>query len=69
MVALVTYKNEEDSIKLKVLECSPHFSHYKSKGIFLEAQVQLTPQSVVRSGQMSNLFRDFMDVLITGKNH
>ena len=31
--------------KLKELEWSEHFSHYKSTGIFLNAQGQLTPQS------------------------
>ena len=30
------------------------FSHYKSMGMFLDAQGQLTPLSVVRSGQNSN---------------
>ena len=31
--------------KMKELEWSQHFSHYKSMGIFQEAQGQLTPQS------------------------
>ena len=39
---------------MKVLECSQDFSHYKSMGIFPDAQEQLTPQSTVRSGQISN---------------
>ena len=43
-------------IKMKALECSPDFSHYKSMGIFPDAQGQLTPQSLVRSGRISNLF-------------
>ena len=30
------------------------FHHYKSMGIFSDAQGQLTPESVVRSGQISN---------------
>ena len=38
--------------KMKVLECSQDFSHYKSMGIFPDAQGQLTPQSLVRSGQI-----------------
>ena len=41
--------------KMKELECSQDFSHYKSMGIFPEAQGQLTPQSLVRSGRISNL--------------
>ena len=40
--------------KVKELECSQDFSHYKSMGIFPEAQGQLTQQSLVRSGQISN---------------
>ena len=42
-----------DSI-MKELECSQDFSHYKSMGIFPDAQWQLTPQSLVRSGRISN---------------
>ena len=40
--------------KMKELECSQDFSHYKSMGIFPDAQGQLTPQSLVRSGKISN---------------
>ena len=40
--------------KLKELECSKDYSHYKSMGIFPDAQGQLTPQSLVRSGRISN---------------
>ena len=41
--------------KMKELECSQDFSHYKSMGIFQDAQGQLTPQSLVESGPNSNL--------------
>ena len=41
-------------LKMKELECSQDFSHYKSMGIFPDAQGQLTPQSLVRSGRISN---------------
>ena len=41
--------------KIKELECSQDFSHYKSMGIFPDAQGQLTPQSLFRSGQILNL--------------
>ena len=41
--------------KMKELECSQDFSHYKSMGIFHDAQGQLTPQSLARSGRISNL--------------
>ena len=40
--------------KMKELESSQDYSHYKSMGIFSDAQGQLTPQSLVRSGQISN---------------
>ena len=33
--------------KMKELECSQDFSHYKSMGIFPDAQGQITPQSLV----------------------
>ena len=36
--------------KMKELECSQDFSHYKSMGIFPDAQGQLSPQSLVQSG-------------------
>ena len=42
--------------KMKELECSQSFSHYKSMGIFPDAQGQLTSQSLVRSGRISNSF-------------
>ena len=41
--------------KMKELEYSQDFSHYKSMGIFPDAQGQLTPQSLVQSGPISNL--------------
>ena len=43
-------------LKMKELECSQDFSHYKSMWIFPDAQGQLTPQSLVRSGRISNSF-------------
>ena len=43
-------------LKMEELECSQDFSHYKSMGIFPDAQGQLTLQCTVRSGQISNLF-------------
>ena len=44
-----------DSI-MKELECSQDFSHYKSMGIFPDAQGQLTPQCLVRSGRITSSF-------------
>ena len=40
--------------KMKEVECSQDFSHYKSMGIFPYAQGQLTPHSLVRSGRNLN---------------
>ena len=34
MFGLVICENEEDPSKMKVLDWSQHFSHYKSMGIF-----------------------------------
>ena len=50
---------------MKELECSQDFSHYKSMGIFPDAQGQLTPQSLVRSGRISS--ENVMNVLVTCK--
>ena len=41
--------------KMNELEWSQHFSHYKSMGIFQDAQGQLTSQSLVESGPNSTL--------------
>ena len=41
--------------KMKELECSQNFSHYKSMRIFPDAQGQLTPQSLVRSSRILSL--------------
>ena len=41
-------------LKMKELECSQDLSHYKSMGIFPDAQGQLTPQSLVQSSRISN---------------
>ena len=40
--------------KMKVLECSQHFCHFKSMGIFLDAQGLLTHKSLVGSCRISN---------------
>ena len=42
--------------KMKELECSQDFSHYKSLGIFPDAQGQLTLHSLVRSSRISKSF-------------
>ena len=42
IVALIVYKNEEDSFKIESTRVSQHFSHYKSNGIFPNAQGQVT---------------------------
>ena len=42
--------------KMKELEWSQHFSHYKSMGIFPDAQGQQTLQSLFQSGRILNLF-------------
>ena len=54
MHVLVTCKNEDDHLKNEGARVSQDFSHYKSMGIFPDAQEQLTPQSLVPSGRISN---------------
>ena len=44
MHVLVTCKNEEDPIKHEVTRGAQNLPHYKSMGIFQDAQGQLTPQ-------------------------
>ena len=52
---MVICKNKEDLIKIKgAIVATKHFSHYKSMGIFPDAQKQLTPQSEVEPGRNSN---------------
>ena len=53
--------------KMKALEWSQHFSHYKSMRIFSNAQGQLTPQSLVRSCQISNPFEILLLSLLPAK--
>ena len=45
---------KEINLKLKTLERSQHFSHYKSMGIFSDAQGQVTHKSLIQSCPISN---------------
>ena len=54
MPVLVTNNFDDDSIKNERASMATPFSHYKSMRNFLDAQGQLTPSSVVRSGRNSN---------------
>ena len=51
--------------KIKELECSQDFSHYKSMGIFPDAQGQLTVLGPIWPN--FELVRDVMNVLVTCK--
>ena len=42
--------------KMNVLEWPQHFSHYKSMGIFQDAQGQQTPQLKIGSDRNANLY-------------
>ena len=53
--------------KMKKLECSQDFSHYKSMGIFPDAQGQLTLQSLVRSSPILNSSKMLWIFLVTCK--
>ena len=50
MYVIVTCKYEMDPMKNSQEKVATPFSHYKSMGIFSDAQGQLTPQAVVGSG-------------------
>ena len=54
MCVIATGKYEKDLIKTAGKKWQQSFLHYKSMGIFSDAQGQLTPQSVVGSGRTSN---------------
>ena len=54
MLVLVFGKNEADPIKNEGARVLTTFIHYKFMGIFPGSQGQLTPQSLVRSGRISN---------------
>ena len=48
-LVLLSANMKKIQLKMKVLEWSQHFSHYKSMGIFPDAQGQLTQKSLVGS--------------------
>ena len=54
MDGLVSARMKKIHQKIKTLEWSQHFSHYKSMGIFPDAQGQLTHMSLVIFCQISN---------------
>ena len=66
-MSLLPARMKKIQSKMQALECSKDFSHYKSMGIFQDAQGQLTPQSLVRSSRIFELVRDVMDVHVTCK--
>ena len=53
MSVLVISNFDDDSLKNERASMETPFSHYKYMGTLLDAQGQLTPQSVVRSGRNS----------------
>ena len=55
-LVLLSARMKKIHSKMKVLERSQHFSHYKSMGIFPDAQGQLTHNSLVQSCRISNPF-------------
>ena len=54
MPVLVPSNVDDDSIKNERASMETPFFHYKSNGNVLDAQGQLTPKSVVRSGRNAN---------------
>ena len=67
MHVLDTCKNEEDPIKMKALECSQDFSHYKSMGIFQGRSRAANSAVLGPIWPNFELVRDVMDVLVTRK--
>ena len=55
-LVLLSARMKKIHSKMKVLEWLQHFSHYKSMGIFPDAQGQLTLKSLVGSCRISNPF-------------
>ena len=55
-LVLLSARVKKIHLKIKELEWSQHFSHYKSMGIFPDAQGQLTHKSLVQSCRISNPF-------------
>ena len=53
-MSLLPARTEKIQLKMKALKCSQDSSRYKSMGIFQDAQGQLTLQSMVGSGRISN---------------
>ena len=66
-LVLLSARMKKTHPKMMVLEWSQHFSHYKSMGIFPDAQGQLTHKSLVQSCRIEPI-RDFMVVLVTCMN-
>ena len=56
IVVLIVCKNEEDSFKNEGTRVVTTFSHYKSMGIFPDAQGQVTHKSLVGSCRILNQF-------------
>ena len=55
-LVLLSARTKKIDPKMKVLEWPQHFSHYKSMGIFPDAQKQLTHKSLVGSCRIPNTF-------------
>ena len=55
-LVLLSARMKKIHSKMKVLEWSQHFSHYKSMGIFPDAQGQLTHRSLVQSCRISRFY-------------
>ena len=55
-LVLLSARMKKTHPKMKVLEWSQHFSHYKSMRVFPDPQGQLTHKSLVQSCQISNPF-------------
>ena len=57
MQSSISARTKKIQLKLKALQFSQDFSHYKSMGIFPDAQGQLTLQSMFGSGQRTSFHK------------
>ena len=66
-LVLLSARMKKIHLKVKVLEWSQHFSHYKSMGIFPDAQGQVTHKSLVGLCRISNPFEILWLFLLTAR--
>ena len=67
MIVLVTYKNDEDPIKMKEIDCYQHFSQLQVYGNFFGCSRAANSAVLGSIWLQFELIRDIMFVLVTCK--